>query len=258
MKKLKIGIDIDEVLRAKWIQFDRYYVEEFGEGGVPKENPYTHDFFKNYMWEDTVIKNTYLKEPEETPDLINPLDYQTDGDDEAPADFTLFKKEEEKISADKQYKKFMYEDYVLEIHGTAPVMYKGMELHIDKFYKKYKDHADFVIMGKENWFSIAPTLFFLSKSMSRFKEYRFVDDLNEYWSDDIDLIITANPDLIKTKPKGKKHIKLNRPFNGDADNGEIKNILQINDLTDNQIFEKMLNIKNEEDKKPNKNKKEKK
>lgn len=39
-KKLTIGIDIDEVLRAKWIQFDKHYIEEFGEEGTPKDNPY--------------------------------------------------------------------------------------------------------------------------------------------------------------------------------------------------------------------------
>jgi hypothetical protein len=46
-KKKIIGIDINEVLRYRWIQFDRYYVEEFGEEGVP-EMAYVYDFWNTY------------------------------------------------------------------------------------------------------------------------------------------------------------------------------------------------------------------
>ena len=77
-KKIRIGIDINEVLRARWLQFDRFYVQEFGEEGVPKEQPYVYDFFKNYQWKDTVEKIKELKEPEEMPDDINPIHFQTD------------------------------------------------------------------------------------------------------------------------------------------------------------------------------------
>jgi hypothetical protein len=53
------GIDVNEILRARWIQFDKYYEEEFGEEGIPKE-PYIYDFFKNYQWKDVEedIKNS--------------------------------------------------------------------------------------------------------------------------------------------------------------------------------------------------------
>ena len=243
MKKIKIGIDIDEILRAKWIQFDRYYVEEFGEEGLPKDDElYTNDYFNSYKWIDIVEKKRYLKDPEKTPDTINPLDYMVDENNEAMADSALFKPEEKtKLTAKEAYNRFMYEDYVLEIHGTAPVMYKGMELHVDKFINKYKDHADFILTSKENWFSIPPTLFFLSKMMSRFKEYRFVESYDEYWSNDIDIIISANPDVLSVKPDYKKYIKPLRPYNKIIDDGEIKNILQLNDLIENKEFEKLLN-----------------
>ena len=45
-----VGIDIDEILRAKWLQFDKYYVEEFGLDGVPKEQEYVYDFFNNFIF----------------------------------------------------------------------------------------------------------------------------------------------------------------------------------------------------------------
>ena len=50
-KKLKIGIDINEVLRAKWLQFDKFYAQEFQEDGGEEIKPnYCWDFFKDYEW----------------------------------------------------------------------------------------------------------------------------------------------------------------------------------------------------------------
>jgi len=92
MSKLKVGIVVDEILRAKWLQFDRFYAQEFGEEGIPKEQPYVYDFFNSYKWKDTEETIKEMREPEDTPKDINPLDYQVDEKGEAPADFMLFKK----------------------------------------------------------------------------------------------------------------------------------------------------------------------
>ena len=37
MSKVKVGIDINEILRARWLQFDRFYVQEYGEDQVPED-----------------------------------------------------------------------------------------------------------------------------------------------------------------------------------------------------------------------------
>lgn len=245
MKKIRIGIDIDEVLRAKWLQFDKYYAAEFGEDNIPESVGYTHDFFGSYPWNDMQEKTRYLKEPEDIPENINPLDYQKDqNENEAPADFAIFKPEEKtNLTAKDVYNRFMYEDYLLELHGSAPMMYKNMDLHINTFLQKYDHFVDFTIISKENWFSIPPTLFFLSKIMSRFKRYIFVDEFKDYWKRGHDLIITANPDVINAKPKTKKHIKLDRPYNKEVDSGEIKDILHLNDLSTNEEFEKLVKYK---------------
>ena len=239
-RKIKIGIDINEVLRARWVQFDKYYVEEFGEEGVPEE-PYVYDFFNGYKWEDKVEKTDYLNE--DLPDDINPLDYQVDKETgKAPVDHLAFKTKKAKLTAKEVYNRFMYEDYVLEIHGSAPVMYKQMDLHIEKFYLKYFDHADFVLKSQENWFSIGSTLFFLSKIRSRFKKYHFVENKDEMW-EDIDVLITTDPEIIDGEiPDGKKVIKLERPYNTKSQKGAIDDkILQIHDLNGNEKFEKIIN-----------------
>lgn len=239
----RIGIDINEVLRARWLQFDRFYAQEFGEEGIP-ENPYVWDFFKHYKFEDIKEEIKYLKEPEEMPDKISPLDYQvTEKEDEAPADVFLFKKPEEiKLTAREVYNRFMFEDYLFEIFGSSTPMYRGMDLHINEFLEKYQNYAEFTVMSVENKFSIPPTLFFLSKITSRFKNYRFVDKNTKMW-EDIDILITADPELLKLgSPWGKKIIKLSRPFNENIKKVDLE-VLQINDLTNNSKFEKLIKYK---------------
>lgn len=245
MAKKRVGIDINEVLRAKWLQFDRFYAQEFGEEGIP-EQPYVYstDFFKHYKFEDVTEQIKVLKEPEETPENINPLDYQVDDKEgEAPADVFLFKKPEEiKLTAREVYNRFMYEDYLFELHASPTVMYRGMDLHISEFLDKYGSTADFTAMSIENKFSIPPTLFFLSKMSSRFKNYRFVNKNVEMW-EDIDVLITTDPEMLKLgAPWGKRLIKLTRPYNENIKTGHLE-VLQIKDLVDNPKFEKLIKFK---------------
>lgn len=244
MSKVRVGIVIDEILRAKWLQMDRFFVSEFGEEGTPEKQPYVYDFFKYYPWKDTeeIIKE--MREPEETPENVNPIDYQVDEKTgEAPVDFLLFKKEEKiKKTAREVYNRFMYEDYLFEIHGAASMMYKGMDLHVNNFLLKYADSANFTVMNVENRFSIPPTLFFLSKISCRFTNYKFVDKAIDMWKD-IDVLITTDPEILKMgSPWGKKIIKLKRPYNENIYAGSLE-VLQIADLINNKYFEKIIKYK---------------
>jgi len=238
-KKLKIGIDINEVLRARWLQFDRFYDQEFG-GEESAPTNYVYDFFGKYPWKDTVEITKDLKEPEDMPEDINPLDYQHNDElGEAPADAFLFKTPEEvHLTARQVYNRFLYEDYLFEIFAAAPMMYKDMDLQVNEFYFKYKDFADFVIVSKENQFSIPSTLFFLSKIRCRFNNFRFVETNEQMW-EDIDILITTDPELLDG-PK-KSSIKLLRPYNEGCFEGIITPVLQVNDLKDNPEFEKIIN-----------------
>ena len=241
--KLKIGIEINEVLRARWLQFDRFYAQEFGEEGIPKE-PYVYDFFKHYKWEDRVESIKVLKEPEDMPEDINPLDYQLETENgEAPADFALFKLPEEiKLSAREVYNRFMYEDFVYEIFACSPIMYKGMDLHIKQFYEKYKDFLEFTVYSVENQFSIPSTLFFLSKMTSRFSNYKFVENPIDMLND-VDIFITTDPEVLSHGQfLDRKIIKLHRPYNEKLTSVNCSlEALQIADLIDNPEFEKIIN-----------------
>jgi len=243
-RKLKVGIDINEVFRAKWSQFDKFYVEEFGEDGVPKEQPYVYDFFNKYKFEDKVEITKELKEPDEMPENINPLDYQVDERlKEAPADAFLFKAPEKKVLLAKEvYNRFMYEDYVFEIHGSAPVMYRNMEVVVNNFNQKYTDTVNFTLFSVENRFSIPSTLFFLSKMVSRFKNISFVDKAVDMWND-VDVLMTTDPELLELgAPWGKKMIKIIRPYNEHIKTSGLE-VIDISDLIDNKYFEKIIKYK---------------
>jgi hypothetical protein len=237
-KKLKLGIDINEVLRNRWLNFDRFYADEFGEEGIPTQ-PYQYDLFNTYKWEDSEEINKYLNE--ELPDNISPFEYVVDEKTgEAPVDAFAFKKEKKLVTAKEKFNRFMYEDYLFEIHGSSPVMYKGIDLHLQEFYKKYKDIVDIHIVSKENWFTIPPTLFFLSKIMPRIKHYNLVETNEEIW-DEVDILITSDPDILKSKiPEGKKLIKISRPYNTDIKLKKTIEVIQVFDLLNNKKFEKLI------------------
>ena len=243
-KKLRIGIDINEVLRAKWYQFDKYYIEEFGEEGAPQKDTYVYDYFKAYKFKDTVETNKELKEPEDMPENINPLDYQMDKKlGEPPADIFLFKAPvKSKLTAKEVYNRFLYQDFLFEIYGAAAMMYRNMDVDVNKFLEKYQNFADFTIISIENKFTIPPTLFFLSKISTRFKNYCFVDKASDMWKH-VDILITTNPEILQNKISWfKKLIKIIRPYNENITAGSLQ-IKQVAELINNKKFEKIIKYK---------------
>lgn len=246
MRKIKIGIEIDEVLRAKWLQFDKLYVAEFGVEGAPVNQPYIYstEYFEKYKWNEIEEEIKELKEPEDMPENINPLDYQVDEiTGEAPADFALFKAPEKKnLSSLDVYNRFMYEDYMVELFALSPIMYRGMDLDVKNFYDKYSTTAEFIIFSVEKSKTIPLTLSFLNKMFSRFRNYKFINKSFDIWKD-VDVVITANPELlIIGAPWGKRIIKLSRPFNEKIKVGSLE-VLHIKDLINNIKFEKIIKYK---------------
>ncbi len=241
MKRKTIVIDINEVLRYRWLQFDRFYVDEFGEEGVP-EVPYVYDYWDEYEWKDQEETINFLNE--ELPEDISPIDYEVDEETgEAPVDVFAFKPETTLLNARDVYKKFLYEDFNFEIHGTAPLMYKGLDKDLERFYLKFKDQFNIKIVSKENWFTIPPTLFFLSKLMPRITEFIFVENNKDFWKQG-DVFITTDPDLLINIPTGKKVVKVLRPYNEKILGHNKIEIFQMLDLLGSKDFEKLIGYKN--------------
>lgn len=235
MKKV-IGIDINEVLRGRSMQFDRFYAQEFGEEGCPpSDDPYKFDLRNDYVWEDGEETTNFLNE--ELPDDIRPQDYQIDEETgEAPIDSLAFKPETRMVTADEKYNRFLYEDYVFEIHGAATPVYKRVDKDLENFYNKYKDQFEIKIVSKENWFSIPPTLFFLSKLMPRITKYEFVTTNEEVW-DSVDILLTTDPELLN-RPTDKRVVKIIRPFNEQLE--ADFDVLQVAELIEDKEFQEFI------------------
>jgi hypothetical protein len=125
------------------------------------------------------------------------------------------------------------------------MMYRNMDVDVNKFYDKYCDTVNFTLFSVENRFSIPPTLFFLSKIKSRFENIRFVKKSIEMWNN-IDILITTDPEILKLgTPWFKKLIKVKRPYN-EKFNSYSMEILQIAELIENKDFEKIIKYKKNE------------
>jgi hypothetical protein len=121
-------------------------------------------------------------------------------------------------------------------------MYKGLDKDLEKLYQKLQHQFDIRIVSKENWFTIPPTLFFLSKCMPRIQNYNLVATNQEIWKVS-DILITSDPELLTNVPRGKKVIKVLRPYNENISYKGEMNIFQIIDLIDNKEFEKIIGYK---------------
>ena len=64
--------------------------------------------------------------------------------------------------------------------------------------------------------SIGFTCFFLSQIATRIREFYFPSDSSKIW-ERCDVLITADPKLLKEKPAGKVSIKIDAPYNKEID-----------------------------------------
>jgi len=225
MAKKIVGIDLDEVVRSKWIQFDRFYAQEFGEEGISM--PFdTYDLRKHYEFKDTVFENNYLNE--ELPDDISPVEYIVDKETgEAPVDHMAFRKRSEKKTADEIFNQFLYEDFLVEIFGSAPTLYRGLDIHLRMFKEAYNNEIDIVLFSSEKEESISPSLFFLSKIRPNIRKYIFPEKPEDIWRE-VDIVITTDPRIISATPVDKRVVVLARPHNT-SQTGDLK-VINLQDL----------------------------
>ncbi|NIQ16123.1 MAG: hypothetical protein GTO02_17545 [Candidatus Dadabacteria bacterium] len=89
--------------------------------------------------------------------------------------------------------------------------------------------------------SIPSTLFFLSKLGCKAENIRFVQNYKDKW-DGVDVLITANPKALESKPDNKISVKVNATYNNDVNSDfEISSIKEF--ITDEVLRDKILNTK---------------
>jgi hypothetical protein len=229
MTKIKLGIDINEILRAKWLQFDRFYVQEHGfttnengddvpNGVTTDENGQfnTYDYLNHYEFKQKDEDVFFLKDENEVPEDISPMEYIVDEETGvAPIDKFITDKETTTFTPQQLFERFMYDEYVYEIHGSAPKTYQNADVDMFAFMVKYKEYFEYVLVSKEKATSVSPTLFFLSKLRLNFKEIFFANNDSEIWSK-VDWMLTTDPGIISSKGENQKAIKVATPYNVDV------------------------------------------
>ena len=107
---------------------------------------------------------------------------------------------------------FLYKEHTMEIFGHASsVEYNGMT-DLNDFYVEMREHHDILIVSDEMGKSKPASLFFLAKFGCLVEQVKFYSEstINSLW-DSIDILLTANSNLLLNHPEGKIVIKYNVP-----------------------------------------------
>ena len=131
-------------------------------------------------------------------------------------------------SKDELYS-FMYEDYTMELFGHAPSTEMLSFNMLNDIYYNLRDSYDLMIVSDEIGRSKPSSLFFLSKFGCLLEKVFFYSEItkNNMW-DEVDILLTANPDLLLNKPDNKIVIKFITDYNKHVESDY--EILSLSDL----------------------------
>jgi len=197
---MRIGIEMNGVLRDTILKFRQLY-EKFNIDLTPELEE----------GEEPVFKYEVI-EPIDSLDLLN--------------HFTFPSKDE--------FYSFMYEEHPMEIFGHSPSVEMSTMNDLNEFYYEMRDNHDISIVSDEIGKSKPASLFFLSKFGCLVEKVKFYSEstIDSMWGE-IDVLLTANPNLLLNCPKDKKVIKFETEYNKHVDSDlsittlkELKNKLE--------------------------------
>ena len=137
-------------------------------------------------------------------------------------DFFNFKNEDE-------YYQFLYEEFPMQIFGHAQSTELSTFIDFNNFYQDNRENHEILIVSDEIGKSKPATLFFISKFGCLTEKVKFFSKTTEksLW-DEIDVLLTANPDLLLNYPKDKVVIKYETSYNQDIEsNLSIKELKEL-------------------------------
>jgi 5'(3')-deoxyribonucleotidase len=131
-------------------------------------------------------------------------------------------------TSDELYE-FMYEESPMEIFGQAKEVASNVMTHLKSLYKEMPKNYKLRIVGDDLGRAKSSTLWFLAKYGCSCDEISFynTETVEEMWVK-TDLFITADVDLIESKPENKELIIVDKVYNKDlVCNLRIKTIKEI-------------------------------
>lgn len=192
---MRIGIEINGVLRDTIGKFTQLYEKHMIEENEPSDSTFDVDISGNT--EELVLKEEF--------------DYKILSDVTSLnlTDHFKFKDDDELYS-------FMYEDFAMQIFGHAGSSETFTFNDLNDIYLKYRDTDELLIVSDEIGKSKPASLFFLSKFGCLLEKIKFysISTLNSMW-DEVDVLLTSNPNLMVNIPKDKTVVKYKTNYNKD-------------------------------------------
>jgi hypothetical protein len=113
---------------------------------------------------------------------------------------------------------FLYKEHTMEIFGHAGSVEVSSMMDMNDFYMENRDNHDILIVSDEIGKSKPASLFFISKFGCLVETVKFYSEstINSMW-DSIDVLLTANPNLLLHYPQGKIVIKYETSYNQNID-----------------------------------------
>ena len=209
----KIGIEVNGVLRDTIEKFRQLYEKHMIEN-YESEN-------SNQTFTLDLSGNTSIDETEETFEykIITPIDSHI-----LRNHFT-FKSDEEMYD-------FMFEDFPMQLFGHAGSSETFTFNDLNDFYIKNRDNFEIYIISDEIGKSKPATLFFLSKFGCLIENIKFYSSstIENMWGT-VDVLLTANPELIESHPENVTVIQYVTEYNKSINhNHKIESIKDFDDL----------------------------
>jgi hypothetical protein len=109
---------------------------------------------------------------------------------------------------------FFYVDFPMQIFGHAPSVSANTFTILNEIYQQLRDDHEIYVISDEIQKSKPATLFFISKYGCLIENYMFYSKVSfeKVW-DTFDIIITSSPEILDSKPKGKKTVKFLTTYN---------------------------------------------
>lgn len=113
---------------------------------------------------------------------------------------------------------FLYKEHTMEIFGHAGSVETSSMMDFNNFYLDFREKHDIIIVSDEIGKSKPASLFFISKFGCLVESVKFYSEstINSLW-DSIDVLLTANPNLLLNHPKDKLVIKYETLYNKDIE-----------------------------------------
>ena len=220
---MKIGIEINGVLRDTISKFTELYEKHLVDSHFNESTDKTYEIEFSGDTDEVIELNENIE--------VNNFEYKI----LSPVTSLNLVSHFSFPSKDELYS-FMYEEYTMELFGHAPSTEMLSFNMLNDIYYNLRDTYDLMIVSDEIGRSKPSSLFFLSKFGCLVEKVFFYSEITKKnMMDEVDILLTSNPDLLLNKPDNKIVIKFITDYNKN-----VKSEYEISSLSDLELTIKKI------------------